>query len=172
MFTVNDSISPPFRTNMELNGVPVCMEIDTEAAQSISREGPTRSLPRPDRSCHWRMWVLILVDVHVNKQRVKLTLVVIKRKSPSLIGCNWLTQLKLDWTQEHKIDRSADEGVAGILLKHSAVFFKEGMATFLGFKPNVHLKKSHTQVLKSRSVSYSLHDKLEKELQRLQDEVS
>jgi len=38
MFTVNDSISPPFRTNVELNGVPVCMEIDMGVAQSISSE--------------------------------------------------------------------------------------------------------------------------------------
>jgi len=79
-------------------------------------------------------------------------------------------QLRLDWTQVHKIVGPVDERLECTLAKHSAIF-REELGTLRGVKARVHLKEgAKPRFFKPRSVPYSSRGELEKELQRLQDQ--
>ena len=44
-----------------------------------------------------------MANVQAKQEEVTLPLFVVRGKSPSLIGRNWLTKLKLDWSQVYRI---------------------------------------------------------------------
>ena len=72
----------------------------------------------------------INIEVSYDKQQKPLSLLVLGFDGPSLLGRNWLSELRLDWHSLLLIEKnSLDE----LLHKYSSVF-EEGLGTPKGFK--------------------------------------
>ena len=118
--SVSESVPESFKISVEVNGIPITMELDTGAAVSLVSEATwSEQLHRPklepctlklqsypDRSLE--ILGSCSVQVHVNGTAETLPLVVVAGKGLSLFGRNWLQAIKLDWTKLARIN-----GVAG-----------------------------------------------------------
>lgn len=183
MFTLRDpSSSTPFTTLVELCGQETCMEIDTGASQSIASEATYKDLV--SKGCELPLEKVVsrlvtytgeclpilgrvIVSVKVNHQEAKLPLLIIKGEGPSLIGRNWLAELRLDWNQVNHIEDSNEE-LKQLLSKHEALF-RDELGTLKGTKAKIHIKEgAKPKFFKPRNVPYVLKEKLEAELERLQ----
>ena len=109
VFNVQSKTTPPYQVVVEINELPVSMEINTGAAVSImSREiwearfaelplaKPTLSLRTYTAE---RMAVLGEASVHVSygKYCGEHTLYVVEGSGPTLLGQDWLHVIPLDW---------------------------------------------------------------------------
>ena len=157
------------------------MEVDTGAATSVMSESlftelwPGRSLePTTVRlrsyikeeipvvgCCH--------VDVsHESQSAENLPLIIVTGYGPCLLGRDWLSHVKLDWRKIHNMPENI--ALQDVLEKHPAVF-QEGLGTLRGFKAKIHLNTdAHPKYFRARSVPYAFREKVEQELQRLQEE--
>ena len=106
------------------------MEVDTGAALSLVSEATFKDL-WPDRSpestrvrlCSYSeetIPVLGSIDVKIsyNGQEAQLQLVVVQGQSPSLLGKNWLEQIRLDWTEIHFLQ----DKLQSVFGKHEELF--------------------------------------------------
>ena len=66
-----------------------------------------------------------MAQVCYGDKEVKLSLLVLTDDGPSLLGHDWLQQLKLDW---HQINKLHSETLQQVLQKHEDVF-KDGLGT-------------------------------------------
>lgn len=118
---------------------------------------------------------MLKVWVKLNKQKIKLPLYVVKGKSPTLFGREWLRNLKLNWCEiktmstEHKINETLEN-----VLKCHAQFFSETLGTLKGFETSLTLKPDQQpKFCQARVVPYALRPKVKAEIDRLlQQEVS
>ena len=97
-----------------------------------------------------------------------MSLLVVAGMGPSLLGRNWLTDLKLDWQELYQINQ-ADVTLQTILDKHKSVFNEElgeakGITAKLHVSPN-----TQPYFCRTRPVAHALRAKIELELQQLQD---
>ena len=94
------------------------MEVDTGATLSVISEQTykrlfiTASVPRLEASTvqlktytgeEIKLPGQTTVDVSYKGQVKKLGLIVVAGKGPSLLGCDWLSQLQLDWSQINRV---------------------------------------------------------------------
>ena len=108
-------------------------------------------------------------DVHVayEGQTATLPLVVVKGDGPTLMGRNWLGQIRLNWSKIHHI---ASPGLQELLSKYSEIF-QEGLGKFTGHEAKLEIDPNATpRFCKARTVPYAMRAKVEEELQRLVDE--
>ncbi|XP_064090807.1 uncharacterized protein LOC135204583 [Macrobrachium nipponense] len=104
-----------------------------------------------------------------------LPIVVIKGNRASLLGRNWLNEMKMDWpnifnlkSTIHSIDNGSDE-IANILKKYESVF-ETRLGCLKDFEVSLKVKSDAVPVSKhARSVPYHLRETVERELQRLRD---
>ena len=86
---------------------------------------------------------------------------------PTLLGRDWLGQIRLDWQQIHHVHSAS---LQELLARYPAVF-KEGLGTLKGFEAKIYVDPDAVSKFhRACSVPYALRDKVERELQRLQDE--
>ena len=110
----------------------------------------------------------IRVAVKYQTQEMQLPLVVAQGKKPVLLGRNWLEKLNLDWSTIFKV--SHVHTVEDILAKYEALFEK-GYGHIKLYKAAIQVREgAQPQFLKARPVPYALKEKVEQELQRLEDE--
>ena len=87
--------------------------------------------------------------------------------SPS-VGRNWLGKLNLDWSTIYKV--SHVPAVEDILAKYEALFEK-GYGHIKLYKASIQVREGAQPLfLKARPVPYALKEKVEQELQRLEEE--
>ena len=107
---VSSQSSPPVLIDLQLNGKNVVMELDTGAAMSLISQStydkffsnvklhPSDIILRTYTS----QAIIVLgqfdVDVIYEDQKRKLSLLVIKGSGPSLIGRNWMSHLRFNWS--------------------------------------------------------------------------
>ena len=85
-----------------------------------------------------------------------------------LLGRNWLEKLDLDWSTIFKV--SHVPAVEDILAKYEALFEK-GYGHIKLYKASIQVREGAQPLfLKARPVPYALKEKVEQELQRLEDE--
>ncbi len=109
MFWVGGNSQTPMSVALEVNGKPLQMEVDTGAAVSVISTA-TRDRLFPDCPLTHTSAVLttytgerlplageIKVKVMCGEQRAVLTLFVVDGAGPSLLGRDWLQQIRLDW---------------------------------------------------------------------------
>ena len=162
------------------------MEIDTGASLSIISEAtylstwPEGSRP-PLRASSAKIRTYsgealevrgqIDVSVSYKDHCIELQLLVLSCDGPSLLGRDWLRVLQLDWKELHSIrQQSSAQSLQSLLEKHSGVF-KDELGSVKGVQVHIHVKADATpRFLRSRPVPYSLRQKVESELQRLQNE--
>ena len=107
------------------------------------------------------------VNVEYNGQTADVPLLIVQGSGPTLLGRDWLSQIRLDWKQIHRVHTLS---LQAVLNRHPAVA-EEGLGTLKGFKAKIYVDPTaQPKFHRARSVPYALRDKVEKELQRLQEE--
>jgi len=65
----------------------------------------------------------LLVSVCQDDQAIKLPLLIVENKGPSLLGCNWLQKVDLNWQAMLKVGTSS---LQELFQRHTEVF-KDGL---------------------------------------------
>lgn len=180
MYVLKQRPDEPLRTRVEIHGKQVTMEIDTGAAVSVMSETtfnklwPEGTVKMVETSAFLRTYtgenvkVLGKCDVQVSSMGTKayLPLLIVPGDHSTLLGRNWLNHLQVDWG---KIKRLRYSSVESITQQHPDLF-KDELGTIKGVKAKIYLKDGATpRYFKARPVPFALKDKIECELQRLQD---
>ena len=165
--------------NLSLNGVQVAMEIDTGATSSIINEKMFSELAEGDQPLKLvqedlpklRMYdgsviepvgKTTLMGVHDGKQH-QLNLLVVAGEGPSLLGRDWLSVLRLDWSTIFHVEDSE------VLLEKYSDLFTEELGTLRGTTASISVDPDvKPQFYKPRDVPYALRSKVEEELERLE----
>ena len=114
----------PYLVTLQVDGVPLQMEIDTGSSLSLISESTFRQLwPNKtweDSKTNLTMYsgaqlqVLGTVNVQVcqaSARPVNLSLAVVGADGPSLLGRNWIQSLQLDWPRICRLDAKPAEAV-------------------------------------------------------------
>ena len=172
-----------YQTVVHIDNEQIVMEIDTGAAVSIIPESLYSAklvhfplvkskvvLKTYSDEC---LQVLgeVQLPVYYQGQNAKLTAFVVKGNNPALLGRDWLSKLKLDWS---KILAATSESVPGsvkeVLDKHASLF-SDGYGTIKDFKAQIHLKENaQPKFCKARPMPFSLKASVDEELDRLESE--
>uniref|UniRef100_H3A251 Gypsy retrotransposon integrase-like protein 1 n=1 Tax=Latimeria chalumnae TaxID=7897 RepID=H3A251_LATCH len=165
----------------ELNGNPVVMKLDTGASVTVVNEETYRSLrlgPLKKTGVHLRTYtgeqipVIGTVDTRASyrgREKV-LPMLVVKGHGPSLLSCDWLQELSLDWREILKVEPGMNPSVQKILDTYTQVFQK-GLGTLVGTTAKIYVDSGvKLKYFKPRPLPYTLRQKVETELQRLESE--
>ena len=109
------------------------------------------------------------VNVDYNGQSAQLPLLVVGDSGPTLLGRDWLSQIKLDWLQIHHVHSSS---LQALLARYPATaVFQDGLGKLQGYQAKILVEPGAVPSFNpARLVYYALCDKVDHELQRLQDE--
>ena len=111
---------------------------------------------------------MLKTDVSYGEQRETFPLVVVAGTGPTLLGCNWLSTIRLDWKSIGAIAHQSP--VTPLINKYSEVF--DGtLGKLVGHEAKIHVDPwAQPRYCPARTVPYALRDSVEAELQRLQKE--
>ena len=162
--------------DINLDGKPLSMEVDTGASVSLISEATWRKLSPNRRLKPSSVWlrtytgqeikILGQVDIPVEHraQKVQLPLVVVEGRGPSLFGRNWLEKIKVDWERIHSVQSEVDQ----ILEKYETII-QEKLGTIKGVSARLELKSdARPKFCKARAVPYALKEAIENDLNRLE----
>ena len=185
---MNDK-SNPYQVKLNVNGHPIVFEIDTGAGVSIISSDTylkhfkeCKLLPTNVRIRTYSNESLQIqgkLEVLVNS-RYKVILYVIEGSGTSLMGRDWLHEIKIDWADvftNHvrkvnsvEIKRSSDPSTKplnDILKKHGSLF-EDRIGRMKGYKAEIHLKENASpKFMKSRVVPFALQDPVGDEIDKL-----
>ena len=117
------------------------------------------------------------VTVEYKDQKKRLKVYVISGVGPPLLGRDWLTKIRLDWSNLVRMDKPTadnmflqEDGLPKLCEKYSEVFTEE-LGTMKGIKAKLVLKdESHVpKFVKARPVPYALQDRVNAELTRMEE---
>ena len=111
--------------------------------------------------------VIVEAEVNVchNVQQATLPLAVGMRAGPSLIGCNWLDVLGLDWKEIHLV--GSIDLLRSLMDKYTEVF-NEGLGELKGHKAKIHVdSEAQPKFCKACAIPYPM-SKVEEEVALLQ----
>ena len=160
------------------------MEVDTGASVSLISEvtlkktwtdktpklGPTNVTLRSYSGEVIKALGELNVAVEYGGQKRRLSLLVVTGNGPSLLGRDWLKQLKLNWGELFHLNCAATLTLQGVLQRHGEVF-KEGLGKIKGMEVKIHLEPgAQPQFFQPRIVPLALRARVEKELERLAEE--
>ena len=158
----------PYLVTLQVDGVPLQMEIDTGSSLSLISESTFRQL-WPNRTWEDSQTNLTMYSVHnfvqvcqVSARPVNLSLAVVGADGPSLLGRNWIQSLQLDWPRICRLDAKPAEPV---LQRHSKVF-QEELGLLKGYQASIYV--DHTarpRFFRPRPVPYSMRSLIEQELE-------
>ena len=110
----------------------------------------------------------LTVTVEYNAYKCELPLVIVKGDKPALFGRNWLKVLKLDWG---KLLSISEDNPVDRLIKEYSNLFDVGHGKVNNFKATIALQPRAQPVYrKARPVPYALKQKVEAELDRLEQQ--
>lgn len=180
-FGVNKVSVEPIMVTPRIEGVEIPMELDTGAAVSIISKANVETYFKKYNLLHTNAKLKtysgeeiqpagkLKVMVELNNQKETLDLLVVNNEGPTLMGRNWLQQLKLNW-KEIKSIRCDEQNVKvkAILDKHKKVF-EPGIGKLKDMRGKLTLQDGASpKFCKAREVAYSLRPRVEEELDRLQ----
>jgi transposase InsO family protein len=180
LFPVNSSGSKPITLTVQIGNRNLNMELDTGASFSLISEetynstfGDSLSLDKSDIKLEMYSGdsITVLGVMHVlvsyNTQSATVPLLVVKGKGHSLFGRNWLEHFQLDWSTINSIN--LETSVSTLSRKYPNLFRNE-LGKLNGTTANIVVPKdSQPRFFKARQVPYILKEKVEKELERLQE---
>ena len=142
------------------------MEVDTGATKTVMSEHTWRSLGKPKlNSCDFILKTYsgeILKVKGIATVKVSLPVVILEGNGPSLFGRDWLSHIRLNWSEIFHIGLVIEEVIA----KYQTIFDSQ-TGSLKGLQASL---KMHTDVtpkfLKPRSVPYALKPAIEKNLER------
>ena len=146
LYKVSVSKVPPVLVYVKVNGLILCMELDTGASLTVMGKDTLQSLFKdsvPDLSPFdgkLRTYSgqiisplgLISVLVEYQGQKETLPIVILPGDGPTLLGRNWLSKIRLDWPQMFKvmnISPSIPDPVLEELLVQYTDVFSPGIGT-------------------------------------------
>ena len=170
----------PLRVTMQVNKAKLTMEVDTGASASIiSNETYIRLWQRPllqASQCKLRTYTgevlevrgILTVDVTYADQTRTLPLLVVAGNGPSLLGRDWLLQIRLDWQSLNNLQPATPTNLETVLSRHTEGF-REELGLVKGVAAKLHVDpKIPPRFCKPRTVPFALRDKVNKELERLE----
>ena len=179
LFRVSDPKRIPICVDMLIEGYEVQMEVDTGAAVSVISEATLKSLPK-EIDVHPSQVNLksytgepiptvgqVLVRVqYKNQSQDNLCLIVTKGDGPNLLGRNWLQHFKLDWPNLCQV---ACTPQADPIQKY-AELFKDELGCLRSQEADIVIPTNTTPIFcRPRPVPHALRDKIERELECLQE---
>ena len=177
--TIPNQKSPPLEVTVTVNNHNILMEIDTGAALTIISETTHNTyfnhIPLEPSDIQLKTYNgepieikgSFTATVNYKSQCAELPLIVVAGNGPSLLGRNWLTTIRLDW---NSIYRLSLQEAAHSLIKQFPVVFTDELGCLTTTTGKIQVKESvQPKFFKPRPVSYHLRDKVEKELNRLQE---
>ena len=180
LYSINSRGKSGYQVQLLLEGKQVTMEVDTGSAVSIISETEYNNLfknfPLQPTTLQLRTYSgeqlplmgEFQVSVKYQSQEARLPLIVAKGNKPVLLGRNWLEKLKLDWANIFKVTQ---ENAAVEITSRYAALFESGFGHLKQFKASIKIQDHAKPIfLKARPVPYALKDKVEQELQRLEEE--
>lgn len=168
--------------DVALEGQEMSMHLDTGAAVSLLSEVGYRKalshLPLKRTKLQLTTYSgepipvvgVTSVAVQYGEQRASLPLVVVKGDRPALFGRNWLEKIDLNWSSIFTVAKGSDTDAAvkAVLERHKGVF-EEGPGVIKDFKAVIRTSpEAHPIFQKARPVPYALKEKVDKELDRLE----
>ena len=116
----------------------------------------------------------IEVNVKYQSQEKQLPLLVIAGEGPSLLGCDWLAHVKLDWSFLYNIQSESFEQFGAVvknfeqLLKERKALFCKGLGTLDDYEATFQIDDTvRPKYCKARPVPYAMKLLVEAELERL-----
>ena len=184
LFAIGESASRTIRVEIVVNQIPLVMEVDTGAAISLLSEATFKS-KFPEAKLQPATVKLktytgeplevlgeLPVEVQYQKQSPKqLSIVVVKGNGPSLLGRNWLEDIRLDWQHIASVV-AAQKPFAKLdtLLEKYTEVFSEALGTIKPFQAKLFLKEgAKPKFCRSRPVPYAMKVAVEQELDRLEN---
>ena len=176
---------PPIAVKVSVNGKSFSMELDTGASASLISEQlydqmwPGGSLPLQACSQRFRTYTgeeisvkgVAEVDVSAEgAEPVRLRLMVVQGRGPSLFGRNWLEKIRLDWNT--LLSKCSVNTVTAMLDVEGEfpLVFQEGLGRYTGGLVSLHQDESvKPRFFKARPVPLARQQKVEEELKRLED---
>lgn len=171
----------PLMACIEVEGSEIMMEVDTGASVSLVSERtynkywPNKRLEKSAVTLRTyskeklRILGSMTVSVKYKEQRHRLPLLIVAGDGSSLLGRNWLEQIKLDWHNLNNVT-SQDRLLDQVLEDHQSLF-EEGLGTLKGYEASFQVDdSSKAKYCKARSVPYAIRPLVEEELHRLTKE--
>ena len=110
----------------------------------------------------------ITCEVSYNGQSYTLPLIVLVGEGPTLLGRDWIQQIRLDWSTIFQIKAMKDDPLQSLLQPFESIF-KDELGTYTGEKAKIYIDQSVTpKFCKARPLPYAMREMVEKELQRLE----
>ena len=176
LFTLPSVSKSSLYTTIPVDGQLLRLEIDTGVSFSIISKKtylekfftkPLQSSPVKLKTYTGEslpVFGSINVEVKYEKRKMSLSLLVAGLDGPSLLGRDWLSDLRLDWYSILKIQtNSLDQ----LLQKYSDVF-EEGLGTLKNFKAKLYVAKDvKPRFIKARSVPYAIRSLVDTEIDHL-----
>eukprot|EP00731_Ephydatia_muelleri_P019546 Em0012g371a len=153
VFAVGTPQVRPIVVKIAVNGTTIEMEVDTGAAVSLV-------LGEAE------------LQVQYGGRRYELLLRVVKEDGPSLIGRDWLQQIKLDWSAMcHWISPSQSDQMVKMLMRKYADVFKAELGTMKGVKAKLVLKAGVVpRFIRPRPIPFALKEAVEQEIRHLEEQ--
>lgn len=180
--TPKANITEPFRVTFQLNNQHVSMEIDSGSPftlipehtfRKIAPQAPLQPFKTPLSSFSGHPIPVLgqaIIQVQYNHHITDLPIVVFQGNGPTLCGRDWLTSTLNIMSLRVGHISGSNTTLNSILNKHSKLF-SPGIGLFKNVKVRIHANENmKPKFFKARTVPYALKDKVEKELQRLEDE--
>ena len=106
------------------------------------------------------------MNIRYKQQEKQLPLIVVEGQGASLFGRNWLRHIRLQWEALEQIELSSS--LNQLIEEYSEVFASE-LGTVKGVTARLEVHEGTTPIChKPRSVPYSLKEKIERDLDRLE----
>ncbi len=187
LFAVNTNTASPYEETLEVNGQDIKFMVDTGAATTVIAENlyNTHFSNIKLKPCSYVLSGysgnkvpvagMISVDVKYENQNKTLPIVVVQGERKALLGRNWMEEIRLNWS---KILRTVNVNnvntkktdVKSVMNKYSEVFeAKDTLNRIKNFTVDVKMEKNAQPIFhKARPVPYSLANKVQTELNRLE----
>ena len=184
MYNISNQGANPWSVTVQADRADLRMEIDTGASVSIisratyqatwlENERPVLQPSRASLSTFTgeKIDVIGLIDVRViyKGQDKCLPLLVVNGKGPSLLGRDWLRELRLDWREIHAVTSTLGSLTLQGLLEQHANVFRDELGTIRGVTAKLHVDpQARLRFYRPRPVPYAMRQKVELELERLE----
>ena len=182
VYVVEKLANRPIQVELQLDGKPVTMEVDTGAAVSLISEWTLKQV-LPKAAIHNTTVVLrtytseripvrgeLQVMVQYGNQKKRLTLYVTKGEGPCIMGREWLKSIRLDWRTIGLATMDATQTRLHTLLETYKEVFRDELGTMNSVKAELKLKENVTpRFHRPRPVPFALKGAVEQELARLEE---
>lgn len=173
-------IQPSVTVRVRVNGVPATFEVDTGASVSLmslttwkqSQSQPLQNTPlklSTYTGASIAVAGMAVVDVEHANHKSKLPLYIVEGDGPTLLGRNWLREVKLDWTNIFRVEPAVPE--LDKIISENSVLFDGDPGCLQTATAHLTLKDGANSVFRRpRSLPFAIKPAVEAELQRMESQ--